>query len=40
MKISNATESRNHGPDVGKIAITLLDRNGNKSDHKFLDDEQ
>ncbi|KAI8429019.1 hypothetical protein MSG28_007595 [Choristoneura fumiferana] len=40
LKVSNSTESRAHGPDVGKISITLIDRNSNKSDHKFLEDEQ
>lgn len=40
LKVSNSTESRAHGPDVGKVSITLIDRNNNKSDHKFLEDEQ
>ncbi|XP_045514449.1 pancreatic triacylglycerol lipase-like isoform X1 [Pieris brassicae] len=40
LKVSNSTESKIHGPDVGKILITLIDRNNNKSDHRFLNDEQ
>ncbi|XP_026328490.1 pancreatic triacylglycerol lipase-like [Hyposmocoma kahamanoa] len=40
LKISNSTESNIHGPDVGKVAITLVDRHGNRSDTKFIDDEQ
>ncbi|KAL4710463.1 hypothetical protein ACJJTC_008865 [Scirpophaga incertulas] len=40
MKVSNSTESRTHGPESGKVSITLVDRNNNKSDFKFLDDEQ
>ncbi|CAG4937958.1 unnamed protein product [Colias eurytheme] len=40
VKVSNSTESNIHGPDVGKVSITLVDRNNNKSDHKFLNDEQ
>lgn len=40
LKVSNSTESRVHGPDVGRVSITLVDRNNNKSDHKFTNDEQ
>ncbi|XP_049866525.1 pancreatic lipase-related protein 2-like [Pectinophora gossypiella] len=40
LSVSNSTESRVHGPDVGRIAITLVDRNGNRSNSKMLDDEQ
>ncbi|XP_046960900.1 pancreatic lipase-related protein 2 [Vanessa cardui] len=40
LKVSNSTESRIHGPDVGRVSLTLVDRNNNKSDHKFLNDEQ
>ncbi|XP_047985916.1 pancreatic triacylglycerol lipase [Leguminivora glycinivorella] len=40
LKVSNSTASRTHGPDVGRVQITLIDRNNNKSDHKFLDEEQ
>lgn len=40
LKISNSTESRVHGPEIGKIAITLVDRNGNKTDQIYLNEEQ
>ncbi|VVC98347.1 unnamed protein product [Leptidea sinapis] len=40
LKVSNSSESRIHGPDVGRVSLTLLDRNNNKSDHKFLNTEQ
>ncbi|XP_023935002.1 pancreatic lipase-related protein 2 [Bicyclus anynana] len=40
LKVSNSTESILHGPDVGRISITLVDRNNNKSDHKLMNEEQ
>ncbi|XP_026751482.1 pancreatic lipase-related protein 2-like [Galleria mellonella] len=40
LKVSNSNESNTHGPESGKLSITLIDRNNNKSDHIFLDDEQ
>ncbi|XP_053602360.1 pancreatic lipase-related protein 2-like isoform X1 [Plodia interpunctella] len=40
MKVSNSSESHTHGPETGKLSITLVDRNNNKSDTRFLDDEQ
>ena len=40
LKVSNSTESRTHGPESGKLSITLVDRNNNKSDQRFLNDEQ
>lgn len=40
MKVSNSTESRVHGPDVGRVSVTLVDRNNNKSDHMFMNEEQ
>ncbi|XP_013178093.1 PREDICTED: pancreatic lipase-related protein 2 [Papilio xuthus] len=40
LKVSNSTESRVHGPDVGRITVVLVDKNNSKSDHKFIDDEQ
>ncbi|XP_068630402.1 pancreatic lipase-related protein 2-like [Battus philenor] len=40
LKVSNSTESRVHGPDVGRISIVLVDKNNSKSDAKFIDDEQ
>ncbi|XP_045446163.1 pancreatic lipase-related protein 2 [Melitaea cinxia] len=40
LKVSNSTESRVHGPDVGRVSITLVDRNNNKSDHMFMNEEQ
>lgn len=40
LKVSNSSESVHHGPESGKLSVTLIDKNSNKSDHKFLDDEQ
>lgn len=40
LKVSNSTESKNHGPESGKLSVTLVDRNNNKSDYIFLNDEQ
>ncbi|CAG9785000.1 unnamed protein product [Diatraea saccharalis] len=40
LKVSNSTESRTRGPESGKVLVTLVDKNNNKSDHKFLNDEQ
>ncbi|XP_045764162.1 pancreatic lipase-related protein 2-like [Maniola jurtina] len=40
IKISNSSESIRHGPDVGRISLTLVDRNNNKSDHKLINEEQ
>ncbi|CAH0407810.1 unnamed protein product [Chilo suppressalis] len=40
LKVSNTNASRTHGPESGKVLITLVDRYNNRSEHKFLDDEQ
>ncbi|KAH9629003.1 hypothetical protein HF086_007488 [Spodoptera exigua] len=40
LKVANTTASITHGPESGKLSITLVDRNNNKSDHMFLEDEQ
>ncbi|KAL0840290.1 hypothetical protein ABMA28_015566 [Loxostege sticticalis] len=40
LKVSNSTASRTHGPESGRVSITLVDRNNNKSEHKYIDDEQ
>ncbi|XP_072940808.1 pancreatic lipase-related protein 2 [Epargyreus clarus] len=39
LKVANTTESITHGPEVGRVLVTLVDKHNNKSDHKFLDDE-
>ncbi|GBP42006.1 Pancreatic triacylglycerol lipase [Eumeta japonica] len=40
LKVSNSSESVTHGPDVGRVLITLVDKNGNTSEHVFLDEDQ
>ncbi|XP_028038572.1 pancreatic lipase-related protein 2-like [Bombyx mandarina] len=40
LKVANSTESKNHGPESGKVTITLVDRNNNKTDRRSLNPEQ
>lgn len=40
MKVSNSTASFTHGPDMGKLSFYLIDKNKNKSDHIFFNEEQ
>ncbi|KAG6446400.1 pancreatic lipase-related protein 2 [Manduca sexta] len=40
LKVSNTTESRKHGPESGKLSIILVDRNDNRSDIKYLNEDQ
>ncbi|CAB3242997.1 unnamed protein product [Arctia plantaginis] len=40
VKVANSTESRTHGPESGKLMITLVDKNYNKSEHMSLTDTQ
>lgn len=40
VKVANSTESRTHGPESGKLMITLVDKSYNKSEHMSLTDAQ
>lgn len=40
LKVSNSSESIQHGAEPGKLSIMLVDKNNNRTNHKFLDEEQ